>query len=58
MCTGGVAGDYDEMAVKHKLADHEILIRVEIKGGGPGETRFWTCDLTDGYVRINGSYRT
>jgi len=58
VCSGGVAADYDEVAVKHKLADHEILIRVEIKGGGAGETRFWTCDLTDGYIRINGSYRT
>jgi glutamate N-acetyltransferase / amino-acid N-acetyltransferase len=58
VCSGGIAADYDETAVKHKLADHEILIRVEIKGGGTGETRFWTCDLTDGYVRINGSYRT
>jgi glutamate N-acetyltransferase / amino-acid N-acetyltransferase len=58
VCTGGVAADFDDMQVKHKLADHEILIRVELKGGGSGETRFWTCDFTDGYVRINGSYRT
>jgi glutamate N-acetyltransferase/amino-acid N-acetyltransferase len=58
VCSGGVAAEYDETAVKHKLADHEILIRVEFKGAGPGETRFWTCDFTDGYVRINGSYRT
>jgi glutamate N-acetyltransferase / amino-acid N-acetyltransferase len=58
VCSGGVAAEYDDMAVKHKLAEHEILIRVEIKGGGTGETRFWTCDLTDGYIRINGSYRT
>jgi glutamate N-acetyltransferase/amino-acid N-acetyltransferase len=58
VCSGGLAADYDENNVKHKLADHEILVRVEIKGGGPGETRFWTCDLTDGYVRINGSYRS
>ena len=58
VCAGGLAVDFDEMDLKHRLADHEVLIRLEIKGGGAGETRFWTCDLTEGYIRINGSYRT
>ena len=34
------------------------MIRFEIRGDGKGETRFWTCDLTEGYIRINASYRT
>ena len=29
-----------------------------VKGKGKGEARFWTCDLTEGYIRINASYRT
>jgi N-acetylglutamate synthase/N-acetylornithine aminotransferase len=31
---------------------------VSFRGKGKGETRFWSCDLTEGYIRINGSYRT
>jgi len=34
------------------------MIRFELKGDGKGETRFWTCDLTENYVKINASYRT
>jgi len=29
-----------------------------IRGGGKGRARFWTCDLTEEYIRINASYRT
>jgi glutamate N-acetyltransferase/amino-acid N-acetyltransferase len=58
VCSGGNAAEYDETNLKHKLADHEVLIRIELKMGGSGETRFWTCDFTEGYIRINGSYRS
>ena len=27
-------------------------------GLGKGRARIWTCDLTDGYIRINGAYRS
>ncbi len=27
-------------------------------GKGLGKATFWTCDLTHGYIDINGSYRT
>jgi N-acetylglutamate synthase/N-acetylornithine aminotransferase len=27
-------------------------------GKGRGRARFWTCDLTEEYIRINASYRT
>ena len=53
-----LAVDFDETSLKTRLHDHECLIRVEIKGDGKGETRFWTCDLTEDYVKINASYRT
>jgi glutamate N-acetyltransferase/amino-acid N-acetyltransferase len=31
---------------------------VSIRGKGKGSARFWTCDFTEGYIRINASYRT
>lgn len=57
-CSNGIAVDFNETELKTRLNDHEVMIRLEIKGEGKGETRFWTCDLTENYVRINGSYRT
>lgn len=44
--------------MKQKLDDREVRIRIVHKGKGSGEARFFTCDLTEGYIRINGSYRT
>ena len=58
VCHSGVAAAFSEPDLKNKLSDDECLIRVEVKTGGPGETRFWTCDFTEDYVRINASYRT
>ncbi len=58
VCSGGIAAEFDEAALKTKLDDRECLIRLEFKGQGKGETRFWTCDFTEGYVKINASYRT
>lgn len=34
-----------------------ILVELEL-GAGPGKATVWTCDLTEEYVRANGSYRT
>lgn len=58
VCINGIATDFAENELKTRLDDREILIRLEIKGDGKGETRFWTCDFTEGYVRINASYRS
>jgi glutamate N-acetyltransferase/amino-acid N-acetyltransferase len=58
VCSGGVAADFNEADLRQKLGEHECLIRVELRGDGKGETRFWTCDFTEGYIKINGSYRT
>lgn len=58
VCSGGTAADFSETELKTKLNDHECLIRFEFEGDGKGETRFWTCDLTEDYIKINGSYRT
>lgn len=58
VCSGGIAADFSEADLKTRLDDRDIMIRFELRGDGKGETRFWTCDFTEGYVRINGSYRT
>jgi glutamate N-acetyltransferase / amino-acid N-acetyltransferase len=58
VCKGGLAADYDEPELKSKLDASECEIRLAIRGKGKGGSRFWTCDLTEGYIRINGSYRT
>lgn len=58
VCVGGLGADFSEPELKTRLNDKECLIRFELKGDGKGETRFWTCDFTDGYIRINASYRT
>ena len=44
--------------LKTKLDAANCEIRLAIRGKGKGEARFWTCDLTEGYIRINASYRT
>ena len=54
---GAVVDDYDEAPVARHLAGIEIDIAVEI-GLGDGRARVWTCDLTHGYVSINGDYRS
>lgn len=58
VCRGGLAADYDEAALKHGLDESKIDIRIALTGRGKGEARFFTCDLTEGYIQINGSYRT
>jgi glutamate N-acetyltransferase / amino-acid N-acetyltransferase len=58
VCRGGLAAPFSEAALKSKLDAPECEIRLAIKGKGKGAARFWTCDFTEGYIRINASYRT
>jgi glutamate N-acetyltransferase/amino-acid N-acetyltransferase len=58
VCQGGVATDFSERILKHELDSPECVIRFVIRGRGKGEACFWTCDLTEDYIRINASYRT
>jgi len=58
VCKGGLAAPFSEADLKQKLDAPECEIRINFRGTGKGETRFWTCDLTEGYILINGSYRT
>ena len=58
VCRAGLAADFDEDALKQKLDAAECSIRFAIRGGAKGRARFWTCDFTEDYIRINASYRT
>jgi glutamate N-acetyltransferase/amino-acid N-acetyltransferase len=58
VCRAGLAAPFEEGALKEKLDAAECHIELVIKGGGPGQARFYTCDLTHGYIDINASYRT
>jgi glutamate N-acetyltransferase/amino-acid N-acetyltransferase len=58
VCRGGLAAPFSESELKKKLEAPECEIRFTIRGKGKGAARFWTCDLTEGYIRINASYRT
>ena len=49
--------DYDETPVAAHIKGQDIRIAVDV-GVGKGGARVWTCDLTEGYIRINGSYRS
>ena len=58
VCKGGLGAPFSEPELKTKLDAADCEIRLAIRGKGKGEARFWTCDLTEGYIRINASYRT
>jgi glutamate N-acetyltransferase / amino-acid N-acetyltransferase len=58
VCRGGLAADFSEDELTKKLDEPECGIRFKIRGGRPGRARFWTCDFTGDYIRINASYRT
>ncbi|MCX2560533.1 bifunctional glutamate N-acetyltransferase/amino-acid acetyltransferase ArgJ [Acetobacter farinalis] len=54
---GTVVPGYDETPVVAHMKGHEIDIAVDL-GLGRGTARAWSCDLTHGYIDINGSYRS
>ncbi|GBR53139.1 N-acetylglutamate synthase [Neokomagataea thailandica NBRC 106555] len=54
---GSVVPNYDETPVVAHMKGQEIDITVDL-GLGSGSATVWTCDLTHGYIDINGSYRS
>lgn len=58
VCRAGLAAPFSEPELKEKLDAPDCEIRFAIHGKGTGDATFWTCDLTEGYIRINASYRT
>ena len=51
----GVQGVWNAAAAA--LEEKEITVKIRL-GIGSGAARVWTCDLSEEYVRINGSYTT
>jgi glutamate N-acetyltransferase/amino-acid N-acetyltransferase len=49
--------DFNERAASNRLLADHIAIVLHLHAG-PASARYWTCDLTAEYVRINASYRT
>jgi glutamate N-acetyltransferase/amino-acid N-acetyltransferase len=54
---GAPVPNYDEAPVVKHMKGQEIVVDVDV-GIGNGAAVVWTCDLTHGYIDINGSYRT
>ncbi len=54
---GGVVPGYDETPVVAHMQGREIEMAIDI-GLRSGKATVWTCDLTHGYIDINGSYRS
>ena len=49
----GAPVPFEEADVQRSIRDHrETLIELEV-GTGPASARFWTCDLTSEYIRLN-----
>jgi glutamate N-acetyltransferase/amino-acid N-acetyltransferase len=58
VCQQGLPVPFDEEdALRRFEKNAEIVIDIDL-GAGEGHARLWTCDLTHGYVSINGDYRT
>jgi glutamate N-acetyltransferase/amino-acid N-acetyltransferase len=51
------AAKYKEAVATRAVSGREVRIAADL-GVGKGKARVWTCDLTHGYIDINGSYRS
>jgi glutamate N-acetyltransferase / amino-acid N-acetyltransferase len=58
ICRNGMRVDgYDEAPVAAHLKGSEVVVDVDV-GVGDGAATVYTCDLTHGYISINGDYRS
>jgi glutamate N-acetyltransferase / amino-acid N-acetyltransferase len=54
---GARSPTYSEAEATRAVSGAEVQVHVDL-GLGRGAARVWTCDFTDGYVKINGAYRS
>ncbi len=54
---GAVSRTYDEAAMSAYMKNQELEITVDV-GVGKAVAHVFTCDLTHGYISINGDYRS
>ncbi len=57
VCRGGGAVEFDAGELRERMSEGEVLLSVDL-GAGTGEARFYTCDLTRGYIEVNAEYHT
>jgi glutamate N-acetyltransferase/amino-acid N-acetyltransferase len=57
VCRNSFAVGFDEARAREILGEDEVRILVNLHDGMAGAEAYG-CDLTYGYVRINGMYRT
>ena len=57
VCKNGMGVPFDEEKALEILRSPEVVITLDMNQGTVAD-RMWTCDLTNDYIRINGSYRT
>ena len=50
-------GNITEMKTKKYMNGKDILLDINL-GIGSGFSQIWTCDLTEGYIKINADYRS
>ncbi len=58
VCRRGCRADFPEKEVQASMEANECALHFRIRGKGKGKARFWTCDMTEDYIRINAEYRT
>ena len=58
VCSGGMRAEFEESSVQRAMEGESVEIEFRLRGDGLGRAAVWTCDLTEGYVRINADYRT
>ncbi len=49
--------NFDEEAAKKLLSKEKVTVSVDLDEGDESST-WWTCDFSEGYIKINSSYRT
>jgi glutamate N-acetyltransferase/amino-acid N-acetyltransferase len=49
--------DFNEREASNRLLQREVMVVMNLHAGR-ASARYWTCDFTAEYVRINASYRT
>jgi glutamate N-acetyltransferase/amino-acid N-acetyltransferase len=58
VCRRGCRANFSEEKVQASMEASECMLHFRIGGSGKGKARFWTCDMTEAYIRINAEYRT
>jgi glutamate N-acetyltransferase/amino-acid N-acetyltransferase len=53
----GRPASFSEAAAKKILSAKKVEINIKI-GSGKGEAKYFSCDFSEGYIKVNAAYRT